>query len=99
MGVGGPPAAGREEGTVEVFVNIDVEKVHRVLLGDGWHHVKDASFAVGGYGFVKGQTVVVNAIAVKGVASHWARWTEPEGTVVTCPLTSVLALESGSGVR
>lgn len=81
---------------MEVFIGIDIDKVQRVLLNDGWHAVKDASFLVGNYGFVRGQTVIVNAIAIKGTASHWARWTEPEGTVVACPLTAILAVGSAA---
>ena len=79
---------------MEVFIGVDIERVEGVLLTDGWHPVKDHSFAVGNYGFVKGQAVVVNAIAIKGTASHWARWTEPDGAVLACPLTSLLAVKS-----
>jgi hypothetical protein len=77
---------------METFIPVDIDKVQRVLLTDGWHHVKDGSFLVGNYGFVRGQTVIVNAIATTGSASHWVRWTEPEGQVLACPLTAVLAL-------
>ncbi|HLF49867.1 MAG TPA: hypothetical protein VJA45_10860 [Methylomirabilota bacterium] len=77
---------------MEVFIGIDIDKVERVLLTDGWHAVKDASFIVGNYGFVRGPTVIVNAIAIKGTVSHWARWTETEGKTVACPLTAILAV-------
>jgi hypothetical protein len=82
---------------METHINIDVDKVDRVLLSDGWHRVRDASFTVATYGFVKGPTMLLNAIAVKGAVSHWARWTEPEGAMVACPLTAVLALSSAAG--
>jgi len=81
---------------METFTPIDIDKVQRLLLTDGWHQVKDGSFLVGNYGFVRGQTVIVNAIAIKGSASHWVRWTEPEGKVLACPLTAVLALGSSA---
>ncbi len=83
---------------METFIPIDIDKVQRVLLTDGWHQVKDGSFLVGPYGFVRGQTVIVNAIAIKGSASHWVRWTEPEGQLLACPLTAVLALGSSAPV-
>ena len=82
---------------METHINIDVDKVDRVLLSDGWHRVRDASFTVATYGFAKGPTMLLNAIAVKGAVSHWARWTEPEGAMVACPLTAVLALSSAAG--
>jgi hypothetical protein len=79
---------------METFIPVDIGKLQRVLLTDGWHYVKDGSFPVGNYGFARGQTVIVNAIAIKGSASHRIRWTEPEGQVLACPLTAVLALGS-----
>jgi len=81
---------------MEAHINIDVDKVDRVLLPDGWHQVRDASFTVATYGFVKGSTMMLNAIAVKGAVSHWARWTESEGASVACPLTAVLAVGSSA---
>ena len=82
---------------MEVFIGIDLDKVERVLLTDGWHAVKGASFIVGNYGFVRGQTTIVNAIAIKGTASHWARWSEAEGKTVACPLTAILAIGAAAG--
>lgn len=79
---------------MESHSNIDVDKVDRVLLPDGWHQVRDASFTVATYGFVKGSAMMLNAIAVKGGVSHWSRRTEPEGASVACPLTAVLAFDS-----
>jgi hypothetical protein len=32
------------------------------------------------------------AIAIKGTASHWARWTEAEDKTVACPLTAILGV-------
>ena len=81
---------------METFIGIDIDNVERVLLTDGWHQIKDGSFLVGNYGFLRGQTIIVNAIAIKGTASHWARWTESEGKVLACPLTAVLALGSAA---
>jgi hypothetical protein len=78
---------------MEVFIGIDVDRVESVLLADGWHQVKERTFRVGNYGFLKGQVVAVNAIAVKGTASHWAQWTEPDGGVLAGPLTSLLAVK------
>ncbi len=77
---------------MEVFIGIDIDKVERVLLTDGWDQVKDASFVVGNYSFVRGQTVIVNMIGIKGTASHWARWTEAEDKTVACPLTAILGV-------
>ena len=81
---------------MEVFIGIDIDRVEGVLLADGWHRVKDHSFKVGNYGFLKGQTVVVNAIAVKGTVSHWAQWTEPDGGLVAGPLSSLLAVKGAA---
>ena len=80
---------------MEIHINID--NVDRVLLPGGWHRVRDAWFTVATYGFVKGQTLMLNAIAVKGAVFHWARWVEPEGALVACPLTAVIALGSAAG--
>jgi hypothetical protein len=78
---------------MEVFIGIDVDRVESVLLADGWHQVKEHTFKVGNYGFLKGQVVAVNAIAVKGTVSHWTQWTESDGGVLAAPLTSLLAVK------
>jgi len=52
---------------METYIPIDIDKLQRVLLTDGWHQVRDGSFLVGPYGFVRGQTVIVNG-RVPGVA-------------------------------
>ncbi len=81
---------------MEVFIGIDVDRVESVLLADGWHQVKEHTFRVGNYGFLKGQAVAVNAIAIKGAVSHWAQWTEPDGGVLAGPLTSLLAVKGAA---
>jgi hypothetical protein len=79
---------------MDVFIGVDIDRVQRGLLTDGRHQVEDGPSLVGNHGFVRGQTGVVNAIAVKGMASRWVRWTEPEGAVVACSLSAVLAASS-----
>jgi hypothetical protein len=88
---------------------IDINKVSDVLLADGWHHVEFAkgksTFVIDAYDFVEqrgeGSDPVVHASGgtVGGVVSTGAEWLERESGesgksyVVTCPLTSILALK------
>ena len=71
---------------------IDINRVTAVLLADGWHRVKDNSFAVDDYEFMRGNDAVVSSGQVQGVPPTGASWTEQTGSVVYCPLTAILAV-------
>lgn len=72
---------------------IVTDKVEGVLLADKWHDVKPGSFTVDAYEFIEGGKTVLAGGQVQGITSTGAKWTEPTGTVVACPLTAVLAVK------
>ncbi len=74
---------------------IDVDRVDQVLLADGWHHVADHSFDLDAYEFMHDGRAVLAGGQVSLVPSTGARWTEPDGSVVACPMTAILAVKSG----
>ena len=84
---------------------VDIDKVSDVLLADGWHHVEFANgkstFVIDAYEFLEHRgegrepTVHVGGGTVAGVPSTGAEWLERQSGksyVVTCPLTSILAV-------
>jgi hypothetical protein len=73
---------------------IDVDTVVAVLLPDGWHKVQEGSFRTGAYEFMGGE-IMVGSGRVQGVPATGGRWLEADGSVVSCPLTSVLAVRQG----
>jgi hypothetical protein len=77
---------------------IDVNKVDRVLLIDGWHEVANASFTLDAYEYAEEDRMLLKGGKVAGVPTTGATWTEPDGTVVACPVTSILATKS-NGTR
>jgi hypothetical protein len=78
-----------------VSLAIDTARVEAILLADKWHIVKNHSLRIDAYEFVDGGG------AVRGLPSAGASWTEPDGTVVACPLAAVVAVKmsGGSGER
>jgi hypothetical protein len=70
---------------------IDVDTVEMVLLADGWHEVAEASFDIDAYEYRHDRHTLVSG----GAAG--ARWKEPSGAVVVCPLTAVLAVKWNAG--
>ena len=73
---------------------IDVNKVDRVLLIDGWHEVANASFTLDAYEYADEDRMLLKGGKVAGVPTTGATWTEPDGTVIACPVTSILATKS-----
>ncbi len=72
---------------------IDVDRVSQVLLSDGkWHKVKGKSFDLDAYEFMHEERRILTGGMVEGVPSLGATWQEPDGSLVVCPLTAVLAL-------
>ena len=74
---------------------IDVDTVVQVLLADGWHTVANASFSLDSYEYVLDDNVLVGGGQVAGVPSTGALWKEPDGGLVACPLTAILAVKLG----
>jgi hypothetical protein len=86
---------------------IDVATVTAVLLADGWHRVKGGSFGIEPFSYVatlvaegkkegrdrKKKADAIPSVVDKGVAPVLgARWTKPNGEVIACPVSSLLAL-------
>jgi hypothetical protein len=74
---------------------IDVDTVVAVLLADGWHKVTDGSFELNSYEFVHAGPTVHSVGKVQSVPTIGTTWVEADGTIVSCPLTSVLAVRQG----
>lgn len=79
-------------------LSIDVDKVTDVLLADGWHRVRDKSFGLDSYEYLWGERVQLGGGQVEGVPSTGATWKEPDGAIVYCPITAVLAVKMRPGV-
>jgi hypothetical protein len=76
-----------------VSLRIDEDSVVAVLLADGWHQVKQGtSFALDAYEYESGGRQTLVGGSVTGVPGTGASWIEPGGTIISCPLTSVLAV-------
>jgi hypothetical protein len=85
-------------------LEIEADKISDVLLADGWHHVEFAkgksTFGIDAYEFLEHrgeerETALVGGGTVAGVPSTGAEWLERQSGksyVVTCPLTSILAV-------
>jgi hypothetical protein len=71
---------------------IDIERVAAVLLADGWHRVKDNSFVLDAYEFMRGHHAVVSNGQVQGVPPTGASWMEQAGNIIYCPLTAIRAV-------
>jgi len=75
-------------------LEIDVNKVSMVLLLDGWHEVAGASFDLDAYEYANEDRTLLESGSVPGVPTTGATWREPDGTVIACPVTSILATKS-----
>jgi hypothetical protein len=73
---------------------IDINKIDRVLLLDGWHEVAGASFDLDAYEYADEGRMLLGGGKVAGVPTTGATWREPDGTVIACPVTSILATKS-----
>lgn len=77
---------------------IDVDRVTAVLLADGWHEVENKSFVIGSYRFGEliGTDDQLNYEDVTTPDRNCASWSEEDEwgcrDVVSCPLTSILAV-------
>ena len=74
-------------------LSLEVKQVFGVLLADGWHTVADQSFDLDAYEYWQGGHMMQK----EGVPATGAKWTEPDGTMVVCPLISVLAVRLVAG--
>jgi hypothetical protein len=72
---------------------IDVDTVTDVLLADGWHKVKGASFAMDAYEYLYQGELVLGGGQAAGVPSTGAEWTEPNGAHIACPVNAILAVK------
>ena len=71
---------------------LDVSRVEQVLLTDGWHRVAHASFELDAYEFIHDARTVLAGHPTL-IPSVGGRWTEPDGSVVACPVTAILAVK------
>lgn len=76
-------------------VMINIADVEQVLLSDGWHQVRNYSFDIDAYRFKEAHGVRILAAGgtTEQVSSTGATWTELDGAVVVCPLSSILAIK------
>lgn len=74
----------------EPILGLETAKVQQVLLSDGWHLVKSGSFEVGNLAFAEAQKIV----GPTGDDVPAVQWMERDDSVVTCPLSAVLAIKS-----
>jgi hypothetical protein len=71
---------------------LDLSRVEQVLLMDGWRRVANASFELDAYEFIRdGRAVLAGQPTL--IPSIGGRWTEPDGSVVACPVTAILAVK------
>lgn len=68
---------------------IDMNKVVRVLLADGWHHVADGSFLIEAYDFCSPPDNHFERVSSQGFSFVETR---PPSMVISGPLTSILAV-------
>lgn len=73
---------------------IDVDKIHSVLLADGWHGVRDDSFSLDSYEYVWGgqNDMLMHAGGNSGVCATGFQFTDDTGMLISGPLTAVLAV-------
>jgi hypothetical protein len=79
-------------------VKIHIESVSSILLVDGWHTVHKNSFEVNTFEFL-GKSVSMRlgergpvAGQEKLSAATGAKWVQPDGIEVFCPLAAILAV-------
>lgn len=84
-----------------MHLNIDVERMVKVLLPDGvWHEVQE--FSIGTYVYRRGEKTELNVKAVQAIADVAATWKEyiaedGKTRILTCPITSIQAISCDSG--
>ncbi len=77
---------------------INTDHVEAVLLADGWHKVKGQSFDLDAYEYVasdaeKNRLLLGGGVEKEaGIPATGAIWQEPDGKLIACPLTAVLAV-------
>lgn len=75
-------------------LSIDVDRVMRVMLADGWHEVARKSFDLDSYEFNHESACILRGGAVLHVCSTGFRFTDPAtGRAVFGPVTAILAVE------
>jgi hypothetical protein len=77
-----------------VSLGIQVDNVTAVLLADGWHQVGNHSFDIDAYEFMHG-TLTVHGGGWGGVTTSGYAFAEPDGTILSGPLTAILAVRHG----
>jgi len=70
---------------------LDVNKVKEVLLSDGWHLIADNSLDFDAYEFVYDEHVIYNDR--HGAPSTGFMFTDPNGTVISGPASSIQAIK------
>lgn len=85
---------------------IDVDAVSDVLLADGWHAVANSSFTLDSYEFLWYSTdeakrtddpMLLHGGGNSGVCATGFSFTDEDGSVVSGPLTAVLAVKTYGG--
>ena len=71
-------------------LGIQIDKVTAVLLADGWHDVRDQSFEIDAYEFLRGKEI---RRQVSGISSTGATWLGTDDRQVYCPLENVIAVK------
>jgi hypothetical protein len=72
---------------------IDVDRVTRVLLADGWHEVCEDSFGLDSYEYVEANGHIRHGGGDSGVcATGFAFKTDDGGEYMAGPLTAILAV-------
>lgn len=78
---------------------IDVDKVIAVLLIDGWHEVKNKSFALDSYEYIwypegADESQLVHGGGQSDVCATGFEFQDGVGTLMSGPLTAILAVRS-----
>jgi hypothetical protein len=71
---------------------IQIGDVIGVFMDDGWHTVVDNSFLIDAYEFLEDDYPMMGGGTVAGVSDVGARWREPDGSYVACPVPAIKAV-------
>jgi hypothetical protein len=73
-------------------LEIQINDVVGVFMDDGWHTVVESSFLIDAYEFLEGEHPMMGGGMVAGVSDTGARWKEPDGSYVACPVPAIKAV-------
>jgi hypothetical protein len=82
------------DGVHRMGLRISIDAVTHVLLADGWHAVDKRSFNLDTYEYLEDGEVIYTGGKHAAIPATGAKWLESDGTEVSCPLNSVLAVRS-----